>query len=83
LYPQYHTVTFGTCLYISCAFTEDGDDESQQFVQAVVVRMYLVQPKSLQECHIAFLPPGAVGDMKLSTLSHDSLSKSSFDQSGT
>jgi hypothetical protein len=57
-------------------FTEDGDDEPQQFVQAVVVRMYLVQPKSLQECHIAFLPPGALGDMKLSTLSHDSLSKS-------
>lgn len=54
---------------------EDGDDEPQQFVQAVVVRMYLVQPKSLQECHIAFQPPVTVGDMdqKLSTLSHDSL----------
>jgi len=56
---------------------EDGDDEPQQCVQAVVVRMYLVQPKSLQECHIAFQPPVTVGDMdqKLSTLSHDSLSK--------
>lgn len=54
---------------------EDGDDEPQQCVQAVVVRMYLVQPKSLQECHIAFQPPVTVEDMnqKLSTLSHDSL----------
>lgn len=54
---------------------EDGDDEPQQFVQAVVVRMYLVQPKSLQECHIAFQPPVTLGDMdqKLDTLSHDSL----------
>ncbi|XP_021913253.1 enhancer of mRNA-decapping protein 4 isoform X2 [Zootermopsis nevadensis] len=54
---------------------EDGDDEAQQFVQAVVVRMYLVQPKSLQECHIAFQPPATLGEVgqKLSTLSHDSL----------
>ncbi|PNF32921.1 hypothetical protein B7P43_G01848, partial [Cryptotermes secundus] len=54
---------------------EDGDDEPLQFVQAVVVRMYLVQPKSLQECHITFQPPVPLGDMdqKLSTLSHDSL----------
>lgn len=60
-------------------FAEDGDDEPQKFVQAVVLRMYLVQPKSLQECHIAFQPPVALGDMdrKLCTLSHDSLSKSS------
>ncbi|XP_069698744.1 enhancer of mRNA-decapping protein 4 isoform X2 [Periplaneta americana] len=54
---------------------EDADDELQQFVQAVVVRMYLVQPKSLQECHIAFQPPVILGDtdQRLSTLSHDSL----------
>jgi hypothetical protein len=64
-------------LYPQLRFTEDGDDEPQQCVQAVVVRMYLVQPKSLHECHIAFQPPVAVRDMdqKLSTLSHDSLSK--------
>ena len=63
--------------YSQLCVPEDGDDEPQQCVQAVVVRMYLVQPKSLQECHIAFQPPVTVGDMdqKLSTLSHDSLSK--------
>lgn len=63
--------------YSQLCVTEDGDDEPQQCVQAVVVRMYLVQPKSLQECHIAFQPPVTVEDMdqKLSTLSHDSLSK--------
>lgn len=63
--------------YLSCVVTEDADDELQQFVQAVVVRMYLVQPKSLQECHIAFQPPVTLGDasQKLSTLSHDSLCK--------
>ena len=54
---------------------EDGDDEMQQYIEAVVVRMYLVQPKSLQECHIAFQPPVPVGDInqKLNSPSHDSL----------
>ncbi|XP_067007664.2 enhancer of mRNA-decapping protein 4 [Anabrus simplex] len=53
---------------------EDGDDDSSQYVQAVVVRMYLVQPKSLQECHIAFQPPAVPGDMeKLKSISRDSL----------
>ncbi|PSN46679.1 hypothetical protein C0J52_06384 [Blattella germanica] len=51
---------------------EDGDDDLQQYVQAVVVRMYLVQPKSLQDCYIAFQPPVPLGDQKLN-LTQDTL----------
>lgn len=34
-------------------FPGESEEESQI---AVMVRMYLVQPKSLQECHIVFQP---------------------------
>ncbi|XP_011302813.1 enhancer of mRNA-decapping protein 4 [Fopius arisanus] len=40
----------------------------------MVIRMYLVQPKSLQECHIAFQPAKLISNPCLmDTLTHDSL----------
>lgn len=51
----------------------DGDDEDDNQDQ-LVIRMYLVQPKSLQECHIAFrLPLQLSGNCLMDTLTHDSL----------
>ncbi|XP_031786817.1 enhancer of mRNA-decapping protein 4 [Nasonia vitripennis] len=47
------------------------DDENED---QLVIRMYLVQPKSLQECHIAFRPPMQMsGNCLMDTLTHDSL----------
>ena len=47
------------------------DDENED---QLVIRMYLVQPKSLQECHIAFRPAMQVsGACLMDTLTHDSL----------
>ncbi|XP_034937441.1 enhancer of mRNA-decapping protein 4 [Chelonus insularis] len=47
------------------------EDESEDHL---VIRMYLVQPKSLQECHIAFKPVRIVpSTCKMDTLTHDSL----------
>ena len=47
------------------------DDENED---QLVIRMYLVQPKSLQECHIAFRPPLQIsGNCLMDTLTHDSL----------
>ncbi|XP_015110545.1 enhancer of mRNA-decapping protein 4 [Diachasma alloeum] len=47
------------------------DDESED---QLVIRMYLVQPKSLQECHIAFQPAKLISNACLmDTLTHDSL----------
>ncbi|KAF7998396.1 hypothetical protein HCN44_009794 [Aphidius gifuensis] len=47
------------------------DDESED---QLVIRMYLVQPKSLQECHIAFQPARQVKNAcMMDTLTHDSL----------
>lgn len=48
------------------------DDESDE---QLVIRMYLVQPKSLQECHIAFAPARQIANncMIMDTLTHDSL----------
>lgn len=47
------------------------DDENEE---QLVIRMYLVQPKSLQECHIAFQPARQVANACLmDTLTHDSL----------
>ncbi|XP_043285480.1 enhancer of mRNA-decapping protein 4 [Venturia canescens] len=46
------------------------DENEDQFV----IRMYLVQPKSLQECHIAFRPIHQMANNCLmDTLTHDSL----------
>lgn len=48
-----------------------GEDENEE---QLVIRMYLVQPKSLQECHIAFRPPHQIsGNCLMDTLTHDSL----------
>ncbi|XP_033219302.1 enhancer of mRNA-decapping protein 4 isoform X2 [Belonocnema kinseyi] len=48
-----------------------GDDENED---QLVIRMYLVQPKSLQECHVAFRPAMQVsGTCLMDTLTHDSL----------
>ncbi|XP_051158885.1 enhancer of mRNA-decapping protein 4 isoform X2 [Leptopilina boulardi] len=48
-----------------------GDDENED---QLVIRMYLVQPKSLQECHIAFRTATHVaGTCLMDTLTHDSL----------
>ncbi|OAD54594.1 Enhancer of mRNA-decapping protein 4, partial [Eufriesea mexicana] len=45
--------------------------------ELLVIRMYLVQPKSLQECHIAFKPASKVSANSLmDTLTHDSLNYS-------
>ena len=47
------------------------DEETEE---QLVIRMYLVQPKSLQECHIAFKPASQVsGNCLMDTLTHDSL----------
>ncbi|KAL7302340.1 hypothetical protein TKK_0005001 [Trichogramma kaykai] len=46
-----------------------GEDENED---QLVIRMYLVQPKSLQECHIAFKSPIS-GTCLMDTLTHDSL----------
>lgn len=49
----------------------DCDDENED---QLVIRMYLVQPKSLQECHIAFKPAIQIGnEFLLNTITHDSL----------
>lgn len=48
--------------------TDDDNDEP------LVVRLFLVQPKSLQECHIAFRSPVLLSNTCLfETLTHDSL----------
>lgn len=46
----------------------------EEIEEQLIIRMYLVQPKSLQECHIAFKPAAQVsGNCLLDTLIHDSL----------
>ncbi|XP_024935554.1 enhancer of mRNA-decapping protein 4 isoform X2 [Cephus cinctus] len=57
----------GESLEDLCPCEDDIEDQ-------LVVRMYLVQPKSLQECHIAFRPATHVsGSCLMDTLTHDSL----------
>ncbi|XP_014208396.1 enhancer of mRNA-decapping protein 4 [Copidosoma floridanum] len=47
------------------------DDENEE---QLVVRLFLVQPKSMQECHIAFRPPVLLSNSCLmDTLANDSL----------
>ncbi|XP_014468232.1 PREDICTED: enhancer of mRNA-decapping protein 4 isoform X2 [Dinoponera quadriceps] len=46
----------------------------EEIEDQLIIRMYLVQPKSLQECHIAFKPAAQVsGNCLLDTLIHESL----------
>ena len=52
-----------------------GEDEDDDKALQVVVRMYVVQPKSLRACNIAFDPPKEA-NKSLSILTQDSLSKS-------
>ncbi|XP_012532594.1 enhancer of mRNA-decapping protein 4 [Monomorium pharaonis] len=57
----------GESLEDLCEEIEDNDEQ-------LVIYMYLVQPKSLQECHIAFKPASqASGNYLIDTLTHDSL----------
>lgn len=57
----------GESLEDLCQSEEDIDEQ-------LVIRMYLVQPKSLQECHIAFKPAVRTSsDCLLDALTHDSL----------
>ncbi|XP_048508923.1 enhancer of mRNA-decapping protein 4 isoform X4 [Athalia rosae] len=57
----------GESLEDLCPLEDESEDQ-------LVVRMYLVQPKSLQECHIAFRPAMQVdGHCLMDTLTHDSL----------
>ncbi|KAG7201645.1 hypothetical protein KM043_004376 [Ampulex compressa] len=57
----------GESLEDLCPCDEESEDQ-------LVIRMYLVQPKSLQECHIAFKPASQVsGNCLMDTLTHDSL----------
>ncbi|KAL6266731.1 hypothetical protein P5V15_003567 [Pogonomyrmex californicus] len=53
---------------------EDLCEEIEENDEQLVIYMYLVQPKSLQECHIAFKPASqASGNYLIDTLAHDSL----------
>lgn len=53
---------------------EDLCEEIEENEEQLVIYMYLVQPKSLQECHIAFKPASqASGNYLIDTLTHDSL----------
>nr|XP_034172470.1 enhancer of mRNA-decapping protein 4 [Osmia lignaria] len=54
---------------------EDLCPGEEEIEEQLVIRMYLVQPKSLQECHIAFKPASQVsGNCLMDTLTHaDSL----------
>ncbi|XP_011874946.1 PREDICTED: enhancer of mRNA-decapping protein 4 [Vollenhovia emeryi] len=53
---------------------EDLCEEIEENDEQLVISMYLVQPKSLQECHIAFKPASqASGNYLIDTLTHDSL----------
>ncbi|XP_012276185.1 enhancer of mRNA-decapping protein 4 [Orussus abietinus] len=57
----------GASLEDLCPGDEELDDQ-------LVIRMYLVQPKSLQECHITFRPAAQEsGGCLMDTLTHDSL----------
>ncbi|XP_068975255.1 enhancer of mRNA-decapping protein 4 [Bombus flavifrons] len=57
----------GESLEDLCPCEEDTEEQ-------LVIRMYLVQPKSLQECHIAFKPASQVsGNCLMDTLTHKSL----------
>lgn len=51
----------------------EGDEDGQV---AIVVRMYLVQPKSLQECHIVFQAPKPIDKALISTIPQDSFVES-------
>ncbi|KYN07621.1 Enhancer of mRNA-decapping protein 4, partial [Cyphomyrmex costatus] len=53
---------------------EDLCEEIEENEEQLVISMYLVQPKSLQECHIAFKPASQTsGNYLIDTLSHDAL----------
>ncbi|XP_043498767.1 enhancer of mRNA-decapping protein 4 [Polistes fuscatus] len=53
---------------------EDLTQCEEETEEQLVIRMYLVQPKSLQECHIAFKPASRVsGNCLMDMLIHDSL----------
>jgi len=53
---------------------EDLCEEIEENDEQLVIYMYLVQPKSLQECHIAFKPASqASSNYLIDTLTHDSL----------
>lgn len=53
---------------------EDLSQCEEESEEQLVIRMYLVQPKSLQECHIAFKPASQVsGNCLMDMLTHDSL----------
>lgn len=54
---------------------DDPEDEDDDIQEAVGVLMYLVQPKSMQECRIRFIPPLPESDLPLSTIIPDSLGK--------
>ncbi|XP_063993435.1 enhancer of mRNA-decapping protein 4 [Diachasmimorpha longicaudata] len=57
----------GESLEDLCPCEEESEDQ-------LVIRMYLVQPKSLQECHIAFQPAKLIrNSCMMETLTHDSL----------
>ncbi|XP_018043704.1 PREDICTED: enhancer of mRNA-decapping protein 4 [Atta colombica] len=53
---------------------EDLCEEIEENEEQLVIYMYLVQPKSLQECHIAFKPASqASSNYLIDTLAHDTL----------
>ncbi|XP_076633941.1 enhancer of mRNA-decapping protein 4 homolog Ge-1 isoform X1 [Colletes latitarsis] len=58
----------GESLEDLCPYEEETEE------QVLIIRMYLVQPKSLQECHIAFKPASRViGNSLRDSLTRDSL----------
>lgn len=57
---------------------EEDDPEDEDVQEAIVVLMYLVQPKSMQECCIRFVPPTPDGDLPLSSIIPDTLGRIFF-----
>lgn len=53
---------------------EDLCPSDEEIEEQLIIHMYLVQPKSLQECHVAFKPaPQVSGNCLLNTHTHDTL----------
>ncbi|XP_058818237.1 enhancer of mRNA-decapping protein 4 homolog isoform X2 [Topomyia yanbarensis] len=61
----------------------DDYDEENSALYCVVIRMYLVQPKSVQECHLFYQPNVAFGTVVRSTISSVSSEYRNISQSST
>lgn len=73
-----------------CAFNDsylleelDDYDEENHSLYCVVINMYLVQPKSVQECHVLYQPTVADDALVLSSLENVSATSSSMASSAS